>query len=75
MFLSALFAADSSLTIPRVYADADDFHFKTGGRYHDLTAAGQHKHHRWEYSGTAVTGAYSVHACTKCDATRRHMLR
>lgn len=75
MFLAALFAADDSLTIPHVYADVDDFHFKTGGRYHDLTADEQHKHHRWEYAGTAVTGAYMVHNCKTCDATRRFTLR
>lgn len=75
MFLAALFAADDSLTIPSAYVDADDFHFKTGGRYDTLTAEGQHKHHRWEYTGTAVTGSYVVHECKTCDATRRFTLR
>jgi formylmethanofuran dehydrogenase subunit B len=32
-FLAHLFEVDPRLTVPRVYADAWDFHRKTGGKY------------------------------------------
>jgi hypothetical protein len=72
MFLAAVFAADPSVTVPRVYDSAEHFHWATGDRFRTLTAADQHRTgHRWEYTGESVTGAYSVSRCRGCDAMVR----
>lgn len=69
--LGRLFALDPNATCT-YYKDADDFHFKTGARFHALTHEQQCKNHKWEYQGTAATGAYHFATCAKCEAIRRY---
>jgi hypothetical protein len=75
MFLAALFDADPSVTVPRVYDSAEHFHWATGDRFRTLTADRQHRPgHRWEHTGESATGAYSVSRCRKCNAIVRYMM-
>lgn len=67
-FLAALFDADDSVTVPRIYESPDHFHWATGARY--MGEYESHSNHKWEYEGECVTGSYSVHKC-KCGAIRR----
>lgn len=56
------------------YADANDYHFKTGGRFKDqpgVLPEDTHKRHTWDYSGEVMTGTYRVHTCKKCSAVQR----
>lgn len=71
IFLAAVFTHDPTVTIPRVYVNADHFAWATGNRYADLVPGGQHRRHRWDYSGDSVTGSYYVNACKGCGAIRR----
>lgn len=75
MFLAAVFAADPTATVPRVYDSAEHFHWATGARFRTLTADRQHRTgHRWEFTGEAVTGLYTVSRCRGCDALTRWMV-
>lgn len=69
IFLNHLFAVDPSAKT-RDYADADDFHWKTGGRFQELTAD-ETCYHRWEFEGFSASGPYLVHRCRKCESVRR----
>lgn len=55
-----------------VYADADEYHWKTGDRFRDETMPNDtHPQHRWEITGTVSTGSYSLRECRKCSAVQR----
>lgn len=75
IFLAALYEVDpdarcgGSAKRP-IYANADDYHWQTGDRFHTLTPGEQHRRHRWEYVGQLLTGAW-LHRC-KCGATKRY---
>lgn len=71
MFFAYLYEIDPGMKC-WAYDDADDFHFKTGARFHALTPDQQCRNHRWEYQGTAATGGYSLFQCKKCEALKRH---
>lgn len=71
IFLNALFEADESVRVAKVYEDRESFDWATGSRYRDLAAEDAHHNHRWEHSGYVVTGSYSVSECTGCHAVRR----
>lgn len=66
MVLAELYAIDPNMDAT-YYASADDFHWKTGGRFYSLTAVDQHGRggHRWEFDGVP-----REHEC-KCGAVRR----
>lgn len=69
IFLARIFEKDPNMKC-RAYDGADDFHWLTGGRFRRLELSNQHIRHLWAYSGTCVTGRYSVHDCL-CGARRR----
>lgn len=69
--LGRLFEADPNMTCT-YYTDRDDFNFKTGSRFLTLTHAQQCKNHKFEYQGTAATGAYHFAVCSKCEAIKRY---
>lgn len=74
VFLAILFFLDPRMVSTDHYSSGEHFDWATAGRYRlgsGFSLADQHRNHRWEYSGEAVTGAYSVHACTGCNAVRR----
>lgn len=75
IFLNALFEADDSVTVPRVYVDRESFDWATNARYRTLTPAQAHHNHKWSHSEHSVTGNYSVARCDKCDAVRRWRTR
>lgn len=66
MFLSALFEQDPDMVTP-YYADANDFHIKTGDRFKMLTAPYQHggSGHKWQYNPD--TGRQE---CVICEAVQ-----
>src|SRR3954468_14793548 len=64
IFLASIFSADESVTITRVYRDADHFHMITGDRFETLTRADAHRLRRWTLK------APYVQSCT-CGASRR----
>jgi hypothetical protein len=74
IFLGTLYALDAEMSTP-YYGSAEEFHWKTANRFRDITPADYvyGHNHRWEWTGEAVTGAYSVHACRSqdCLATQR----
>lgn len=78
--LGAIFDADpsarmgGSARVP-VYADADDFHWQTDGRFRDGMPADTHPRHRWQHEGFSVQDAYSVSRCAKCSAVKRTVYR
>jgi hypothetical protein len=53
IFLAELFKADESVTIPRIYGDADQFNEATGGRFETLTygSPSYHREHKWNSHG------------------------
>ena len=67
MFLAALFDADPDMLAGPsgrpAYDGKGNFHEATGHRYLTLTAADQHRNHKWLNDGKG--GTY----CTKCPAT------
>lgn len=69
IFLGELFRIDPQIKAT-YYHDGEHFRWATGGRFDELTAAGQHIRHRWNYSGESVTGAYAVRECP-CGAINR----
>lgn len=71
MFFAHLYEVDPEMKC-WAYDDAEDFHFKTAARFRCLTPEQQCRTHKWDYDGTAVTGAYSVFTCHKCGALKRH---
>jgi hypothetical protein len=70
MVMATLYAIDPAAVWGSVkrptYANADHFHYVTGGRFHTLTAPDQHGRggHKWDWQGDGM-------AC-KCGATRPH---
>lgn len=73
-FLGTLFALDPHMVTP-YYADAEHFHWMTGGRFQDFDLSTQHAAgHRWERNGDSVTGSYHVSEC-KCGAVQRWLSR
>ena len=73
VFLQILFDADTDLTIPRAYADRDEYirhtnarFTKIGGGWTDHWPADAHGDHTFRYAGIPRT-----HACTKCSAVQR----
>lgn len=71
MFFAHLYSVDPGMTC-WAYDSEDDFHFKTGARFHALIPSQQCKNHKWDYQGTAATGSYSVQICRKCEAIKRY---
>jgi hypothetical protein len=73
VFLGVLFGLDPKMVTP-YYADAEHFDWSTGNRYRggDLPASAQHRSHKWEYAGDAITGSYGMHMCA-CGAIRRYL--
>lgn len=70
VFLGVLFGIDPEAVTP-YYSCGADFHWQTGNRFFWIRPAHQrHRQHRWEWSGRAATGAYTVHEC-KCGALMR----
>ena len=75
VFLQILFDADPDLTIPRAYADRDEYVYRTdarftkiGGGWADYWPADAHGDHTFRYAGIPYT-----QACTKCSAVQRWM--
>lgn len=68
-FLGHLFALDPNMVTPYYYS-ADHFHWATGGDFRWGVLPERHKRHRWEFTGDAMTGAYSTFGC-ECGAIRR----
>lgn len=64
MFLAALYAIDPNMDAT-YYADAADFHRKTGDRFLNLTAPYQHRTHNWTYDANIIG-----QACKSCEAVR-----
>ena len=66
MFLNYLFELDPDMVTP-YYADANDFHIKTGFRFETLTAPYQHggSGHKWQFNPD--TGRQK---CTSCEAVQ-----
>lgn len=71
MFFAHLYEIDPQMKC-WAYDDANDFHFKTAARFRCLTPEQQCKNHKWEYQGTAATGAYHIQQCFKCDSLKRY---
>lgn len=72
IFLGEIFRLDPNAKTPD-YADTDEFHWKTGGRFLTLKPKDQHRQHQWTHDvSIACTGAYFVHQC-KCGAITRRM--
>lgn len=73
IFLAHLFAVDPQARVGGakypVYADAEEFHDVTYGRFETLAHSDQHKNHRWNYV------APREFECTKCEARKSHALR
>jgi len=73
MFLAYLYRVDDAMVCGSakhsVYADADDFHWRTAGRFEHLTPDQQHRAHRWDSSGLA-----REQSCP-CGAVRRWDIR
>lgn len=73
IFLGTLFSVDAEMLCGNlkrpIYADVDHFNWVTAGRFREITPADYvvGHNHRWEFTGEAVTGAYSVHACKSND--------
>lgn len=74
IFLAELFRRDPGMTIPRVYEDAEQFRWATGGRFDELTPAEQHIRHKWERDGFSAGNGYGVSEC-KCGAVHRWLYR
>jgi len=66
MFFAALYTIDSEMIAGAAYANAEDFHYKTGNRFDSLTPAHQHPSHRWEFAGIP-----RERECTSCEAVQR----
>lgn len=65
-FLGYLFSHDNTFTVPRVYADVNEFHFKTGFRFDGDWPEDAHGDHTFRYSGVPFQ-----QTCTKCSAVTR----
>lgn len=72
MFFGHLFHLDPEMIARGMgrYDNAEHFHWSTVGRFKLMIPLLQHNH-RWEYSGSAATGAYWVQQCKSCPATFR----
>jgi hypothetical protein len=75
--LDHIFRADQSVTIPRVYEDAEDFRWQTDGRFNGLTRADIHPRHRWNYDpeNSRPWGGHAEHTCSGCPAVKRFRTR
>lgn len=75
MFLAALYALDPTMVVGSgTYLSADHFTWATGGRFNPehpqhVTPATQHRQHRWQPGGMAVTGSYHVQHCKGVECT------
>lgn len=67
-FLAALFDADETVTIPKLYESKDHFHWVTSGRYALAGSFEYCRQHSWQNQGTHANGAFTVHRCKRCDA-------
>lgn len=63
MFLSVVFAYDSTARAGDAYQGRADFHDKTSNRFWSLTPSEQHRNHRWS------RGGYRYQSC-ECGAER-----
>lgn len=63
VFLAYLFEHDTTLTIPRVYEDVDQFNYRTDFRFEDGWPNDAHGDHTFRYSGTP-----RQQECSKCTA-------
>lgn len=70
MALAYLFSIDPEATVAGVYADAENFHWRTAHRFESLTPDAQHIQHRWSYVGNFPSSDGILHEC-KCGATTR----
>jgi hypothetical protein len=73
--LAHLFTIDPDAIVPRVYENAEHFHWATGDRYRTLTRDAAHAKHNWlsgETFGRSAGGAYHVQACA-CGAVLRRL--
>ena len=77
-FFGALFEmspgarAGGSVARP-IYANAEDYHFQTGDRFHFTAGRGHlpadtHPRHRWVYQGSWGDAAVADSECSKCSA-------
>ena len=73
IFLGALYRADAEMVAGNAYRNAEHFRWVTSARYDELTPAGQHYRHRWDFQGAVVTGSYWVYECKGCDAHMRRL--
>jgi hypothetical protein len=83
--MAGIFAADPTTRMGGsqrnpVYANADDFHWQTGGRFADGMPNTMHVQHKWEFQGWSATRSYSVATCKggkghPCSAVKRWELR
>lgn len=76
IFLAALFTVDPDM-VTTYYESAEHFHWSTGGRFlpgnlRPSTQCTRRAGHKWEWTGQAMTGSYSVHECS-CGAIRRFL--
>lgn len=67
MFFASLYKIDPDMIAGAAYADAGDFHYKTGSRFEILTPAYQHSSHRWQFAGIA-----RERECASCEAVQRY---
>jgi hypothetical protein len=75
--LDAIFRADESVTVPRVYEDREDFRWQTNGRFNGLTRADIHRRHKWNYDPKASRplSGIRVFSCSGCPAVKRYVGR
>ena len=69
IFLGEIFDRDPNATVTGVYRNAEDFHWKTGDRFHSLTYTASHRRHKWSYVFSTNTTA--THQCP-CGAIQRY---
>ena len=71
VFLGILFDKDPNMTIPHTYADADEFSYRTNGRFDDVDnmPTDLSHDHRFKFAGVPFS-----QECTKCGAITRRGL-
>jgi hypothetical protein len=81
LFLGALYAIDPDMLVGSakwpIYHNADHFHWATADRFNEAEPSyiegNTHRNHRWQHTGTSVTGAYETCSCKGCQALRRRV--
>jgi|tagenome__1003787_1003787.scaffolds.fasta_scaffold20914069_3 hypothetical protein len=68
VFLGAIFDADPYAKMT-YYADADDFHWQTDGRFEKGWPEDAHGDHKWE------VGVPFMQTCKRCSAVKRWSIR